>query len=396
MANTRRLIGIGAAAVVVLGLAGGIYWRIAGSDSEGGSESSLATVPEGGAEQVSSAATFATNVSIPVEGAQAVRDTLVISVSAAAAAAAERRAIVYARVEGPVTNVRVRENQFVRAGEVLIEIDSTEYALRVRSAEAQVAQAFANYQGQVLGDDQIQDPEVRAERDRLARAKSGLDQAEVGLEQARLELERTRVRAPFSGRVANLKVVTGQTIAARDELVTVLDLDPIKVEVQVLEAEVGLLAPGRGAAISFAAFPGETFRGTIATINPTVDRETSTARVTVIVPNRDGRILPGMYARVSLEARKFPDRILVPRAAILERDRRTMLFVFEGEGDIGLAKWRYVTIGLANDSLVEIVPNPETDVVEPGEWVLTDGHYTLTHDAQVRLVESVRAEGGRP
>jgi len=49
-----------------------------------------------------------------------------------------------------------------------------------------------------------------------------------------------------------------------------------------------------------------------------------------------------------------------------------------------------------NDSLVEIVENPETDMVEAGEIVLTDGHYTLIHDARVRLVENVRAAGGRP
>jgi hypothetical protein len=81
---------------------------------------------------------------------------------------------------------------------------------------------------------------------------------------------------------------------------------------------------------------------------------------------------------------------------VLERDRRTMLFVFEGEGQTGLAKWRYVTTGLSNDSLVEILPDRDTDMVEAGEWVLTDGHYTLIHDAQVRLVRSVREAGGRP
>ena len=132
------------------------------------------------------------------------------------------------------------------------------------------------------------------------------------------------------------------------------------------------------------------------TINPQVDRDTRTAKVTVTVPNRQGRILPGMYARVSLEARKFPDRILVPRAAVLERDRRTMLFAFEGDGNTGLAKWRYVTTGMANDSLIEIVRHPDTEMVQPGERVLVDGHYTLIHDARVRLVASVRESGGRP
>jgi len=175
-----------------------------------------------------------------------------------------------------------------------------------------------------------------------------------------------------------------------------VDLNPIRVEVQVLESEVGLLAAGRRAVVSFAAFPGEQFVGRVATINPMVDRDTRTAKVTVTIPNPDGRILPGMYARVALEARKFPDRILVPRAAVLERDRRTMLFVYEGDGPTGLAKWRYVTTGLANDSLVEIVPNPETEMVQPGEQVLVDGHYTLIHDARVRLVANVRESGGRP
>jgi hypothetical protein len=49
-----------------------------------------------------------------------------------------------------------------------------------------------------------------------------------------------------------------------------------------------------------------------------------------------------------------------------------------------------------NDSLIEVVENPETDMVRPGEIVLTDGHYTLIHDARIRLVSDVRAAGGRP
>jgi multidrug efflux pump subunit AcrA (membrane-fusion protein) len=118
--------------------------------------------------------------------------------------------------------------------------------------------------------------------------------------------------------------------------------------------------------------------------------------VAVAVPNPQGRILPGMYARASLAAQRLPDRILVPKEAVLERDHRTMLFVFEGDGETGFAKWRYVTPGLRNETQVEIVENPDTEMVEPGERVLVDGHFTLTHDARVRITEDARAEGGRP
>jgi RND family efflux transporter MFP subunit len=396
MGLSKRVIGFAAAGAVVLVAAAGVYLRIKGEGNTEEGGSGVATVPEGGAEQVSAAETFSTDIPIPVEGAQVTRDTLVISVSASAQAAPAREAKILAQVEGRITRLATHEDAPVSAGTVLIEIDTTEYALELARARAQLAKAEASYRELTLFDDQIEDQAVRTERARIARAKSGLEDAEIAVRAAELRLARTRITAPFAGRVASLKVVEGVTVRIGDELVTVADLNPIRLEAQVLEAEVALLARGRRATAAFAAFPGEQFTGTIQTINPVVERDTRTARVTVNLANPDGRILPGMYARVSLEARKFPDRILVPRAAILERDRRTMLFVYEGDGSSGAAKWRYVTTGLMNDSLVEIVANPETEMVQPGEWVLTDGHYSLTHDAHVRLVENVAAAGGRP
>jgi HlyD family secretion protein len=393
MSTSRRLIGSLVVVVIIAGALGAAWWRI---NSAGSSTGQSAEVDDGNRPEVSATGTFATNVAIPVSGGEVVRDTLVISVSAAAQAAAEREAPLAARVAGRITHLYVHENQFVRAGAVLVVIDSTEYQLSVADATARLASADATYRETILFDDEIEDAEVRAERDRVARAKSGLDQAQVALERARLELARTKIRAPFGGRVASIEIVEGQEANIGDRLMTVIDLDPIKVEVQVLESEVGYLASGRNATILFSAFPDEVFSGTVETINPIVEQSTRTARVTVRVPNPNGRILPGMYARVSIEAREFPDRLMVPRSAILERDRRDMLFVFEADGQDGLAKWRYVTTGLMNDSLVEIVDNPETDTVEPGEIVLIDGHYTLIHDARVRLVGNVRAAGGRP
>jgi membrane fusion protein (multidrug efflux system) len=396
MASARKIFGIAAVIAVVGMMTVGVYLRIRASENTESGDSSVATVPEGGADSVSAATTFDTSLPIPVEGATVVRDTLVISVSAAAEAAADRLTRLLAQVEGRVQRVAVRENERVASGQLLLRIDTTQYALNVARARAGLARAEATFRELTLFDDQIEDPEIRAERERIARAKSGLEEAELELREAEIQLDRTEIRAPFAGRAASVKAVVGQNARVGDELLSVVDLDPLRVEVQVLEGEVGLLSQGNQARIRFAAFPGETFLGRIETINPVVERETRTARVTVTIPNPDGRILPGMYARVSLEARKFPDRILVPRSAVLERDRRTMLFVFEGEDDVGLAKWRYVTTGFSNDSVIEIVENPDTEMVEPGERVLTDGHYTLIHDARVRIVESVASEGGRP
>jgi membrane fusion protein (multidrug efflux system) len=393
MSRPRRtlLIVLGVIALVFAASAA-IYGRIrtSAADAEGGQGGEKGPAPE-----TSASGSFSTDVAIPVEGRAAVRGELVMSVSAAGQAEAWKKTVVIAQVNGRLASLPVRESEAVGGGQLLAALDPAEYELAVQEAEAAVRDADAKYRELTLFDERIADAAVRRDRDAVARSKSGLEAAQVRLRKAQLERSRTRVGAPFAGRVASLKVVPGQWVRAGDELMTIVELDPIKVEVQVLESEVGFLAPGRRASVTFAAFPTPV-GGAVQTINPMVESGTRTARVTVLVPNPGGRILPGMYARISLEAQRFSDRVLVPRSSILERDRRPMLFVYDGDDRRGMAKWRYVTTGLQNDSLVEIMSDVETDSVKPGEVVLTDGHYTLIHDARVRLVDDVREAGGRP
>jgi membrane fusion protein, multidrug efflux system len=393
MQVSRRLRLLVLAALFVALSGAGVYHRLNGTVASDG-ENGAADAGNGGN---SAAEPFSTDLAVAVEGAPVLLDTLVLSVSAAGEAAAWRQTTLRAQVAGQVRAVRVAENGAVGAGALLIEIEPAEYGLALEEAQARLRQTQAQYREITLGDDRITDAQLRAERDSAARARSGLDAARVAVARAEMNLARTRVLAPFAGTIANLRVVPGQHVTPGEELLTVLALDPTKVEAKVLEAEIGFLAPGRTAHVTFAAFPGEVFAGRIETINPVVEQQTRTARVTLVVRNPAGRVLPGMYARATLPARRFADRVMVPREAILERDSRTMLFVFEGDGTTGRARWRYVNTGLMNDRYVEILEEgPEDGMVRPGEIVLVGGHYTLVHDIPVRLVESARREGGRP
>ncbi len=372
-----------------------IYGRIQDASAAAGGDT-----PEKAGQplvQTSAAGTFSTDVAIPVQGAAARRGELVMSVSAAGQAEAWQKTVIVAQVNGRIVSLPVREGDGVGSGQSVVALDGAEYQLAVEEAQAALRDAEGKFREATLLDHTIEDAAVRREREAAARTRSGMETADVRLRRARLDLQRTRLASPFAGRIASLKVVPGQWVRQGDELMTIVALDPIRVEVQVLESEIAHLTPGRTADVSFAAFPDERFTGRIQTINPIVESGTRTARVTVLVSNPQGRILPGMYARVSLEARRYADRVLVPRSAVLERDRRTMLFVYEPEGGDGKAKWRYVTTGMQNDSLVEILGhNVETDSVKAGETVLTEGHYTLIHDARVRLVDDAAKAGGRP
>lgn len=390
-----QIILIAGVLVAVAGTAGALYLQKNDASAETSATAARIDSIARGQTEGSGESSPQSDVAVPVEGVPAVQDTMVIAVTAAGNATAWRQVKVSALVPGELKQLPVRESGAVSAGTLLAVVDPVPYQLSVGQAEASLRQAEARFQAETLFDDRM-DAATRAQRQKAARANTGLDAAELGLEKAKLDLNRTRSTAPFAARVANVMVVPGQYVNAGTELMTLVDISRIKVEVQVLESEVALLSPGRGARVLFSAFPGEVFTGRIESINPMVDRATRFTKVVVSLPNPGGRILDGMYARVALDARHLPDRIIVPRSAILERNRRKMLFVFEGEGTRGLAKWRYVTTGAENDTMVELVPNPDTEMVKPGEIVLTNGHHTLSHDARIRVVERVAgAEGAR-
>ena len=261
MTYSTRTLGIVTVGVVLSIAAAGIYYGFAPDESDADG-AGAAEVAEGEVPATSAGQQFSTDLPQPVTGSSASLDTLWITVTAAGQAAAIREATMTSRVEGQVMGVPVRENARVRGNHGLVQIDTTEYAMEAAKAQSDLEDKQAEYQRMTLGDDGIEDAAVRAQRDRLARVRSGLNQAEVTFRQAELDLERTTVRAPFGGRVADLLVVAGQWVSVGTELLTVVDLDPIKVEVQVLEGEIGLLAEGRKAFVDFAAFPGRSSKET--------------------------------------------------------------------------------------------------------------------------------------
>jgi RND family efflux transporter MFP subunit len=271
---------------------------------------------------------------------------------------------------------------------MLVRIDPAEYELRVRRAEADLAYAQAEFEGLILGDDRLEDAQLRAKRERLARLRSGIPGAEAALEEAMYQLERTEIRAPFAGRVADLVVDEGARLQVGDAVVEVVDLSTVDVEVEVLERALPAVEPGRVATVRFAALPEEPFEGQVETVNPMVNHETGTARVAVRLRNPQAKVLPGMFAEVEIAGRRFADRLFVARDAIVERDKRDVVFLLhpdEPGGATGFAKWVYVRTGLENDGFVEVTPERDGDSLEPGSIVLVDGHTTLTHDARVHL-----------
>ena len=96
----------------------------------------------------------------------------------------------------------------------------------------------------------------------------------------------------------------------------------------------------------------------------------------VELPNEDGALRPGMYAELEIDGISHADRLAVPRASVIERDRKTLVF----RASDGRAEWQYVDLGLESRDFVEI-----TKGLSPADTVLVDGHLTLAHGAPVKV-----------
>ena len=359
---------------------------------------------------------------LPVKTVTAGRGDLVIRLKSPGQAFTEKKALIKAEVPGVVKEVKAEEGKRVRAGEVLVVLDDQSSRLRLEKAEAE----RLNRLSEMLLENQFGEPERKSpgsmteevrlsneefekaasrlamgeigraefnrtrnarevllietgmKKDEVQAAAKGLTQAEIEVAIARVELDKAKVLAPFEGIVTGVKISTGESVGPGQDLFTLVDIREIRVETRVLESEIGRIRTGREADLRFAAYPGRVFRGKVRAVSPMVDPETRTCGAHIALDNPFGEIKPGMHAEVEIAAEVFRDRLLVPQEAVLVRGGRKLVFVVEN----GLAKWRYIEPGLENERFVEVLEG-----VKEGDEIITDGHLTLAHDAEVKIVE---------
>ncbi|HET9065570.1 MAG TPA: efflux RND transporter periplasmic adaptor subunit [Gemmatimonadales bacterium] len=320
---------------------------------------------------------------LPVVGDDVIKGDLVLSVNATGTIKSEATTMVKSETQGTVAEVLVRPGDRVRQGQVMARLDTKPLELALERAEANHRNAQARYSAEIIPDSAATGAPPTAARRAYARASSGLETAEVDLREAHLNLERAEIKAPFDGVIERVAIAVGERISSGADVAMVVDITHLRVDARVMEHDIPLLSRGGDAQVMVAAMPGDPIRGTIAAVLPLVD-SAGKAGTAVVRIRGDGKLRPGMYAEVRLEANRLPDRIIVPERALVERDGRPLVFVVKN----GIAEWVYVNPGRTNGRQREILPDSISGLIPlaPGDIVLIDGHLTLTHQAPVRLV----------
>ena len=217
-----------------------------------------------------------------------------------------------------------------------------------------------------------------AKREDFILNKSGVSRATNTREKARLNLQHTRIKAEYSGVIGDFNLVEGKRINAGEVLFKLFDTHLMKVDVNILENEIGKISLGNYVSIEIPAINKEKFSGSVRRISPYIDSENGTCKVEIEINNTKQKIKPGMFAKILIETNTLKERLLVKKEALLVRDKRNLVFVVEDS----LAKWKYVKLGANNEKYFEILEG-----VKKGDDVITNGHYNLAHDSKVKVVK---------
>ena len=367
----------------------------------------------------------AADIVFPVQIQMAQQQNLILWIPCSGLARPVKEADIIAQTSGYLDFLKAHNGLFVRRGHLLARFNDTSARLALRDAENNVLGSSIEYNiiksgparllatrsahlgkqidslsliyhtaRQSLADGSLSEDKFQRirrnyeslltyrdfDRDDVVANKCGLNQALVGYDRAKLNLSYCDLRAPFDGYVAQCKLVSvGSYVNAGFNCMKLVDLSRINIITAVTESQIGKIRIGHTAEVHFVAYPEESKHGRVVEINPYIDPDKRTGEVTVEISNSGNRIIPGMYANVRIQGEVVPNTIVVPRAAVVMRDNRPVIFLAQ----LDLAKWHYVSLGAENEEYYQI-----TKGVVAGDSVIVAGNYNLAHDARIKPFSS--------
>ncbi|HZF96708.1 MAG TPA: efflux RND transporter periplasmic adaptor subunit [Pseudoxanthomonas sp.] len=311
---------------------------------------------------------------------------------------------------GVVRALRFEAGQPVKAGTVLVELNTASEVATLRALEAAAKLAVVQRdRWQALGRDKlVSQAEVEQ---RATDAASALANAEA---QRALIAQKT-IRAPFDGILGIRRVNLGQFVSPGSPIVSLQSMDPIYLDFTLPEQRMGQVLEGTEVTARVDALPGQSFQGKVTAIEPQVDPSTRNFRVQATLPNPESKLRPGTFANVGFELGGERDVVVVPQTAVSFNPYGNAVYVIQEapkdekadaaareaakaggqpapSGPRLLVKQRFVKTGATRGDLIEV-----TEGLKPGERVVTSGLLRLRNDAAVTIDDKVQpAADARP
>lgn len=293
---------------------------------------------------------------------------------------------VASQVSGIVTGIHFDSGTEVNAGDKLVDLDTSVETADLASNEATLRQTDADLARQ---NDLTRRAIASEATQQNSQAKR--DNAAAAVARVRALIAQKRIVAPFAGRIGIRKVELGQYMSSGSAFASLQQLDPIRVDFPVPENELARLKIGQVVEVSIDAFPAQTFKGAIKSLDARVAADTRTLLIRAEIPNPERRLLPGMFAKLNVVIGTPHEEVTVPRTAVTYSLYGDSVYVIvpapaaaaattgtDGPGSI--AERRFVRISDTREDRVSI-----GEGLKPGEQVVTTGQLKLQPGGRVRV-----------
>jgi RND family efflux transporter MFP subunit len=323
----------------------------------------------------------------PVRVAQAIEETVADQITLVGSTEAIARSVIAAEVAGLVKDFPVREGDFVKKGQLLAKLRSTDLALRLKAAEADgekvqsnllFAQKELSRYSKLKATDSIAESRYDQALDRYQSLKQELVRTEAEIELLKDDIQRKKVVAPFAGFVAKEHTQVGEWIEVGGPVVSVVDLGRIRITVDVPERYAVQLSHKSPVRVLVESVSDEAFLAKMSAILPEGDLNARTFPVRVELANPGFKIRSGMEARATFSLGTQRNALLVPKDAIVTAGTNRLVYV--------------VLSSMAQPIPVQVIGYYDSNVavegpIKPGDRVVIRGNERLRPGQPVQILE---------
>jgi multidrug efflux pump subunit AcrA (membrane-fusion protein) len=346
---------------------------------------------------------------------------------------------LFPKVSGYLEKISVNLGDSVRQGQVVAQIDRSDFLYKVREMEAKVAQAKAAldeieagtraeeirqaeeavkqaqsrydyaksqrermealYQKQIISKKDFDNADTEcsvfeaqlvSSKERLKQLREGarreereasrakLKEMEAVLLQEQTRLQNTTVTAPFPGEITRKYVDAGALVSSSTPLMTLVHTETLKVIANVLEKDISLVKPGMKVRVQAEAFPDRSFDGRIVRMNSALDTATRTLQTEIHIPNTGKMLRPGMFAKIEIALSTRIGTLVIPKVALVEEGEDRVVFLVEDNQ----ALRKTIVTGVEQDDTVEVLQG-----LNEGDRIVIKGQGSLRDRSGVRVIE---------
>jgi membrane fusion protein (multidrug efflux system) len=289
-------------------------------------------------------------------------------------------------VSGRITQLNFKDGDRVRKGQLLVQLDDQLQLAQVQQSQAELSIALANHKR----NQELVEQNFISKRS-VEESSANLEVAQAKLALSRAAAARLRVLAPFDGITGIRTANVGDYLKDGADVVNVEDIDAVFVDFRLPERFQNKVKKGQRAAVNLDALPGQKFVAFVQAVDPLIDTNGRSVGVRGCIDNRQLRLRPGMFARVTAVFGERERALVVPEEAIVPQGQRVLIYkVVDGKDkDEKIAQRVEVKVGIRRPGKVEILEG-----LAEGDVIVTAGQQRLLRDSMaVRVIDSTRPAG---